>query len=309
LRVLITVQANETDAGKRLDQFLPEKIPEYSRSRIQEWIKSGRVRVNGVPQKPSFKLRAGETVDVEPGELPSLKAFAEDIPLEILHVDDDVIAVNKPAGVVVHAGAGRHSGTVVNALLHHFKTLSTAGGEERPGIVHRLDKDTSGVLLVARTDTAHRHLAAQFSNREVTKVYLALVQGQVRQAQGRIESRIMRDPVRRVRMTSRLGEGRPALTEYKVIERLPHSTFVEVRIGTGRTHQIRVHMASIGNPVMADTLYGARPAAYGRFFLHAYSIGFVSPGTGKPLTIVAPLPPDLENWLDDERRIIGSGFP
>ena len=286
-----------------MDQFLPEKIPEYSRSRIQDWIKSGRVRVNGAPQKPSFKLRAGETVDVEPGELPSLKAFAEDIPLDILHVDDDLIAVNKPAGVVVHAGAGRHSGTIVNALLHHFKTLSTAGGEERPGIVHRLDKDTSGVLLVARTDTAHRHLAAQFSNRQVTKVYLALVQGQVRQAQGRIEYRITRDPVRRVRMTSRLAEGRPALTEYKVLERLSHSTFVEVRIGTGRTHQIRVHMASIGNPVMGDTLYGARPAAYGRFFLHAHSIRFISPGTGKPLAIVAPLPPELERWLGDARAV------
>jgi 23S rRNA pseudouridine1911/1915/1917 synthase len=299
-----TIQANESDAGKRLDQFLQERMPEYSRSRIQDWIKSGLVRVNAAaPQKPSFPLRGGESVQVEPAELPSLRAFAEDIPLDILYADDDLIAINKSSGVVVHAGAGRHSGTVVNALLHHFKTLSTTGGEERPGIVHRLDRDTSGVLLVARTDAAHRHLAAQFANREVTKIYLALVHGQVRQAQGRIDARITRDPVRRIRMTSRLGQGRSAITEYKVVERLPKNTLLQVRIGTGRTHQIRVHMSAMGNPVAGDTLYGAPPAPYGRFFLHAHSIQFISPGTGQPLSILAPLPPDLERWLADARAL------
>jgi 23S rRNA pseudouridine1911/1915/1917 synthase len=254
-------------------------------------------------QKPAFTLRGGESVKVEPGDLPSLNAFAEDIPVDILYVDDDLIAINKAAGAVVHAGAGRHSGTIVNALLHHFKTLSTAAGPERPGIVHRLDRDTSGVLLVARTDAAHRHLAAQFSNRQVTKIYLALLDGQVRRDQGRIEFPIARDPVRRVRMTSRLGHGRAASTEYKVLERLPKHTYVEVRIGTGRTHQIRVHMSSIGNPVAGDTLYGGHSAGYGRFFLHAYCIQFLSPGTGRPLTIEAPLPPELRQWLTDARAL------
>jgi 23S rRNA pseudouridine1911/1915/1917 synthase len=289
------------DHGKRLDHFLQECMPEYSRSRIQDWVKAGRVRVNSTVQKSSFVVRGGETIEVEPGELPSLRAFAEEIPLDILHADPDLVAVNKAAGVVVHAGAGRHSGTLVNALLHHFKSLSTVAGEERPGIVHRLDRDTSGVLIVARTDAAHRHLAAQFANREVIKTYSALVEGEVKKESGRIESLISRDPVRRTRMTSRLGHGRAALTEYKVMERLPGKTLLEVRIGTGRTHQIRVHLSSIRHPVSGDTLYGAPRAPYGRFFLHAQSIGFRSPGSGEWLTIEAPMPLELQAWLADLR--------
>jgi 23S rRNA pseudouridine1911/1915/1917 synthase len=301
LIVLHIFEATAADTGKRLDQFLQERLREYSRSRIQQWVKSGRVRVNSHAQKPSFALRGGESIEVEPGELPSLHAYAEDIPLEILYIDSDLIAVNKPAGVAVHAGAGRHSGTLVNALLHHFQSLSTVGGEERPGIVHRLDRETSGVLIVARTDRSHRHLAAQFSGREVKKIYLALVEGDMKKAQGSIETPIARDPVRRVRMTSRLGHGRSASTEYKVLERFAGRTLLEVRIGTGRTHQIRVHMSSLRHPVAGDTLYGAAAAPYGRFFLHAQSIEFRSPSTGDRLKIEAPLPAELQDWLRELR--------
>ena len=185
----------------------------------------------------------------------------------------------------------------MNRLVHHFGALSQVGGELRPGIVHRLDKDTSGVLLVARTDAAHRALAAQFAGRTVEKIYLALVHGKVRADSGRITKPIARDPVRRTRMTAKLESGRAALTEYRVLERFEKFTFLEVRIGTGRTHQIRVHLASIGHPVAGDRLYGAVHAAAQRMFLHAWRIGFVSPATGERVTVEAPLPPDCEDWL------------
>lgn len=277
-------------------------MPDFSRSRLQDWIKNGRVLVDGIRQKPSFALRGRERIEVEPAELAPLRAFAEDIPLDILHVDDDLIAVNKPAGLVVHAGAGQHSGTLVNALLHQFQTLSRVGGDERPGIVHRIDKDTSGVLLVARTDLAHRKLAEQFAARKVEKKYLALVQGVPPQMEGTITAAITRDPVRRTRMTARTGQGRSALTRYKVLEKLGRFAYLEVVIGTGRTHQIRVHMASVGHPVAGDTLYGAAAAGYGRFFLHAWKIAFASPSSGQRIEIEAPLPPDLADWLHNVKR-------
>lgn len=298
-KTLILTTADE--AGKRLDQVLQTHLPEYSRSRLQAWIKSGRVLVNEVAQKASFVIRGGERIQVEPAELPPLRAFAEDIPIEILYLDEDLIAVNKPAGLVVHAGAGQHSGTLVNALLHQFQTLSQMGGDQRPGIVHRIDKDTSGVLLVARTDSAHRKLADQFSGRHVGKTYLALVQGATH-GEGKIATPITRDPVRRTRMTARLAAGRSASTTYKLLEALGPFSYVEVSIGTGRTHQIRVHMASIGHPVAGDTLYGAAPALYGRFFLHAWKIRFISPSRGDLIEIEAPLPRELEEWLHNVRR-------
>jgi 23S rRNA pseudouridine1911/1915/1917 synthase len=297
-----SITTTPEDAGKRLDQLLQTQLPEFSRSRLQDWIKSGRVLVNGCAQKPSFLVRGGEKIDVEPAGLPPLRAFAEDIPIDILYADADVIAVNKPAGLVVHAGAGQHSGTLVNALLHQFQTLSAGTSEERPGIVHRLDKETSGVLLVARTDAAHRNLAEQFSTRKVEKTYLTLVQGRVTQNEGRITSPITRDPVRRTRMTARLGHGRTALTSYKVRERFDRFTYLEVKIGTGRTHQIRVHMASIGHPVAGDTLYGAAATNRGRFFLHAWKIRFMSPSTGEAIELEAPLPPELSDWLHNGIR-------
>jgi 23S rRNA pseudouridine1911/1915/1917 synthase len=284
-------------AGTRLDHFLQSKLTEFSRSRIQDWIKRGRVLVDGREQKASYTLRGGEAIDVEPEAPPPLRAFAEEIALDILYVDDDVIAINKPAGMVVHAGAGRHEGTVVNALLHHFDTLSNVSGEDRPGIVHRIDRDTSGVLLVARNDVAHRTLAEQFSTRSVTKTYLALVQGRVRQDEGRVDRKITRDPARRTRMTARLEAGRHALTYYRVLRRFERFTYLEVRIATGRTHQIRVHMASIGHPVAGDTLYGAAATAHDRFFLHAHRIEFDQPTTGARITVEAPLPEDLHAWI------------
>jgi 23S rRNA pseudouridine1911/1915/1917 synthase len=298
----VQFSVDDFGAGRRLDQFLHEQLAEYSRARIQDWIKSGRVLVNRAAARASQGLRAGDTIEVEPAELPPLKARAEDIPLRVLYEDAAVIAIDKPAGMVVHAGAGIHSGTLVNALLHRFDSLSQIGGELRPGLVHRLDRFTSGVLLVAKTDAAHQDLARQFSSREVEKVYLALVQGRVKNDTGRIDRPISRDPVRRTRMTARLGEGRSAWTEYRVLRRHEKFSYLEVHIGTGRTHQIRVHLASIGYPVVGDTLYGARsePALGGRFFLHAHRIRFRSPATKEEVTIESPLPLDLQGYMGDE---------
>jgi 23S rRNA pseudouridine1911/1915/1917 synthase len=299
---LVTLSATQADVGKRLDQFLHEHLPAYSRARLQDWIRQGRVRVNGAGRRASYVMRAADAVEAEPAELTPLRAGAEDIPLRILYENADLVAIDKPAGMVVHAGAGVHSGTLVNALLHHFSSLSKVGGELRPGIVHRLDRYTSGVLLVAKTDVAHRALAAQFAGREVEKVYIALVHGAVRLEVGRIEKPIARDPVRRVRMTSRLEHGRTASTRYRVLRRWPGFTLLEVRIGTGRTHQIRVHLSSIGHPVAGDRLYGA-PARIEamppleRYFLHAHRIRFLLPSSGEALAVESPLPPELVEWM------------
>ena len=288
--------AMEADTGKRLDHYLQEKLPKYSRARLQNWIKDSLVLVDGKPARASLTLKGGERIEVTPGELPPLQAGPEDLPIEILYEDPSVIAVNKPAGLVVHAGAGAHSGTLVNRLVHHFQALSSVGGKLRPGIVHRLDKGTSGVILVARNDAAHQHLAAQFSGRTVEKTYLALVHGVVKDDAGRITAPISRDPGRRIRMTTKIREGRTALTQYKVIKRFDKFTYLEVRIGTGRTHQIRVHLASIGHPVAGDNLYGAPPLD--RFFLHAWKIGFTSPATGERVQVEALLPEELQQWLE-----------
>jgi 23S rRNA pseudouridine1911/1915/1917 synthase len=289
--------ATSLDTGRRLDQWLHQQLPEHSRSRIQEWIKAGRVLVNGATARASQTLRGGEAVSVEPAQAPPLHATAEDIPLTVLYEDDDVIAIDKPAGMVVHAGAGVHSGTLVNALVHRFDRLSGVGGDLRPGIVHRLDRFTSGVLLVAKTDAAHRKLAAQFAGRKIEKIYLALVHGKIEAETGRIDRPIARDPVRRIRMTTRLDEGRAAWSAYRVLRRFQGFTLLEVKIGTGRTHQIRVHLASIGHPVAGDTVYGAPKQDKGRFFLHAHRIRFQQPSSGEEVVVVSPLPPDLDAWL------------
>jgi 23S rRNA pseudouridine1911/1915/1917 synthase len=299
--VVETFTVSPDKAGSRLDHYLAAMMPAYSRARMQEWIEAGRVRVDGAARKASYKLRGGEAVEVEPAVQKSLKASPEEIPLEILYEDADVVAINKPAGMVVHAGAGRHEGTLVNALLHHFGTLSVVGGELRPGIVHRLDKGTSGVMLAARHDAAHRELARQFASRTVEKTYLALVEGVVRQETGRIDKRITRDPVRRTRMTARLESGREAHTAYRVMERFIRYTLLEVKIGTGRTHQIRVHLSSIGHPIAGDTLYGAAAnpagmAVLGRPWLHSHRLTFAQPSTGEEITIEAPAPEELEAW-------------
>ncbi|MGH9721899.1 MAG: RluA family pseudouridine synthase [Bryobacteraceae bacterium] len=293
----IPLRATREHGGLRLDHFLQKRLPEFSRARLQEWIKSGLVTVNGKAAKVSQPLREGDAIAVIPAPLEPLRATPEDIPLDVLYEDADVAAINKPSGMVVHAGAGVRAGTLVNALVHRFGALSTAGGELRPGIVHRLDRETSGVILVAKSDAAHQSLARQFASRRVEKHYVALVHGVVKKDGGRIDRPIARDPVRRVRMTTRLDSGRPAWTEYRVRHRYGAFTLLDVRIGTGRTHQIRVHLASIGHPVVGDRLYGAPAATLGRNFLHAARIRFESPSGGHPVEVDAPLPKELQDWL------------
>ncbi|BDC48720.1 pseudouridine synthase [Bryobacterales bacterium F-183] len=299
---MISVPVTTSDAGRRLDHFLQASLPQFSRSRLQEWIKDGRVLVNAkAVTKTSLVLKGTEAITVEPAAPPPLHAVAEDLPVEVLYEDADVVAVNKPAGIVVHAGAGNHKGTLVNRLVHRFETLSSVGGDARPGIVHRLDKDTSGVILVAKNDAAHRALAEQFSSRTTEKIYLALVQGLVKPDADKITLKISRDPQRRVRMSAREDVGRTALTEYKVQERFAAAkcTYLRIRIGTGRTHQIRVHMSTIGHPIVGDGLYGGstRMGLKDRFFLHAHRIRFDSPTTGERITVEAPLPDDLAAFL------------
>jgi 23S rRNA pseudouridine1911/1915/1917 synthase len=287
--------AEEADRGKRLDAFLHERLPNFSRSRLQQWIREGRARVHGTAAKTSCLLRGGERVEFEPGALPPLRAEAEDIPLPVLYEDASAVVIDKPPGMAVHPGAGLHSGTVVNALLHRFAALSTVGGDFRPGIVHRLDRFTSGVLLVAKTDEAHHDLAAQFQMREVEKIYLALVEGRMEGA-GRIRKPIARDPKNRARMTARLEFGRAALTDWEAIEHFSEFTLLRIRLGTGRTHQIRAHLASTGHSVAGDRLYGASPSSWNRYFLHACRLGFRSPATGERVLVESPLPPDLIAW-------------
>lgn len=291
----MNLSAESADRGKRLDAFLRDRLPEYSRSRLQQWIRESRVRVDGAAAKASHLIRGGENVSVEPGTMPPLRAEAEDIPLTILYEDASAVAIDKPAGMAVHPGAGLHHGTAVNALLYRFAALSSIGGDFRPGIVHRLDRFTSGVLLVAKTDEAHRDLAAQFAKREVEKIYLALVEGRL-EGSGRIRKPIARDPRNRARMTARLGTGRPSLTDWETAECFEGFTLLRIRLGTGRTHQIRAHMAAAGHPVAGDRLYGAKESPWNRYFLHAHRLGFRSPATGGRVIVESPLPPELVEW-------------
>jgi len=312
----LTVPAEQ--ARERLDRFLVSQVPEVSRARIQQLIAGGRVRVNSAAAKPSLRLREGDRVELLGSPAPPpLKAFAEDIPLDVVFEDDSLAVINKPAGMIVHAGAGARSrsGTLVNALLHRFGSLSGVSGELRPGIVHRLDKHTSGLIVVAKNDLAHRRLAEQFSRREVKKTYLALVHGWMKQERGTIASAIARDRIRRTRMTTRARHGREAVSHWRVLRRIQSRfgkfSLLELKIDTGRTHQIRVHLASLGHPVAGDGLYGAprelkdtrgSKLALGRNFLHAAAIELVHPGTGGPVCFARPLPPDLEEFLSHLER-------
>jgi 23S rRNA pseudouridine1911/1915/1917 synthase len=288
----------------RLDVYLAAQLPELSRTRVQELIGEGRVRVDHREARASHRVAAGDKIEIEILERPALTAEAEDIPLDVLYQDDEVVVVNKAAGMVVHAGAGHARGTLVNALLHRLSSLP--GGPLRPGIVHRLDRGTSGVLVVARTDTAHRRLAEQFRTRTVRKTYLALLEGVLKPESGSIQLPISRDKQRRVRMTARAGTGREARTDWRVLWRGARYTLVEIELHTGRTHQIRAHFAALGRPIVGDTLYGAaaRPRAgsqnldpLGRPFLHAARIGFEHPASGQPMEFRAPVPPELRNCI------------
>jgi len=347
MRFPITVFVPPEAASQRLDQFLTTQIPDVSRARVQQLLEEEMVLVNGSAAKRSLRLKGGEQITILGDPQPAtLRAIAEDIPLNIVYEDDDLAVVNKPAGMIVHAGAGatddeRNRGTLVNALLHRFGRLSVVGGEVRPGIVHRLDKETSGLIVVAKNDLAHRKLAKQFSSREVKKRYVALVHGWPTKDTGTINTAITRDAVRRIRMTTRGHGGRAAVTHYEVRERIgsPFGKFalLDVRIETGRTHQIRVHMASLGHPVVGDALYGAPrelrvvgarskgsvrkvsgsgkvehgsvganaqriSLSLARNFLHAAAIEFAHPRTSEPLAFTAPLPLELMHFLEEIRQ-------
>lgn len=308
-------------AGQRLDAWLAAQLENVSRARVQLLLSESKVLVNAAPAKPSLKLRGGESIEVlrEPAP-PPLHAIPESIPLDIVYEDRELSVINKPAGMMVHAGSGatdsaRNRGTLVNALLSHYAELSHSTDPIRPGIVHRLDKQTSGLIIVARNDAAHLKLSEMFSRRQIRKTYIALVHGALKQEKGTINAPISRDAIRRTRMTTRREEGaRTAISHYTVLDRFESRfgkfTLVSVRIETGRTHQIRVHLASIGHPVVGDTLYGApatitipgpkkksapepQSLSLNRNFLHAAELEFAHPITGKPLTLTAPLPEEL----------------
>jgi 23S rRNA pseudouridine1911/1915/1917 synthase len=311
---VLSFEVAQSEAGERLDRVVTSYCPELSRTRVKELIDGGLVQVDGKPSKGAHRLHGGEKIQVHPRQRPPLRARAESIPLEILYEDADIIAVNKAAGMTVHAGTGNPSGTLVNALLGRGQALSQSGGALRPGIVHRLDKDTSGVILIAKTDAAHARLGEAFRQRTVNKTYIALVEGSFEQTSGRIELAIGRDPVRRVRMAAeqknwhggKIGNPRAARTDWRALLRIDATTLLEVQLHTGRTHQIRVHFSALKHPIVGDTLYGAAAQlrvgdvtlpALGRNFLHAAKIVFSHPRTGERMELRAPLTPELKEFL------------
>lgn len=296
--------ADADNEGNRLDRFLAGEVADYSRSQIQKLIEGGRVTHSRLKApKSNSEIRDGDVIGIELPEAEASTALAEDIPLEILFNDSDLVVVNKPAGMVVHPAAGNPSGTLVNALLHHIKDLSGIGGERRPGIVHRLDKGTSGVMVVAKNDETHRELSRQFHDREVQKEYVALAWGLVQQRK-RIEAAIGRDPKNRIKMSTRASRARSAVTRVTWARDLRGVTLLRVVIATGRTHQIRVHLSAIGHPIVGDSLYGGvhrrvphplrAVTKLSRPFLHAERLAFTHPRTKEWLEFTAPIPADLE---------------
>jgi len=305
-----SLKVQGSEAGARLDTWVARQLPELSRARVQALMAEGAVRLGGRLARSSLRVHGGEEVTVELPDPVAAVPAPEELPLTIVHEDARLLVVDKPAGMTVHPGAGRLSGTLVNALLHHVRDLSGVGGVLRPGIVHRLDRGTSGLMVVAKDDETHRALAAQFASRGVEKEYLAIVQGVPRARQGVIESPIGRDPVHRRKMSVRAPRGRAARSTYTVVEVLDGAALLRVRIHTGRTHQIRVHLASLGHPVAGDAAYGgtrtpssrraaARTALEGltRPALHAARLAFTHPGTGERLQFESRLPPDLQDLL------------
>jgi 23S rRNA pseudouridine1911/1915/1917 synthase len=306
------------EAGERLDRVVAGHCKELSRTRAQELIEASLVLVDGHAAKGSSRVREGQRVSVEERARPPMTAEAEAIPLEVLYEDEDVIVINKAAGMTVHAGAGNPTGTLVNALLGRGQGLSQAADLLRPGIVHRLDKDTSGAIVVAKNDFAHAKVAEDFRQRVVKKTYLALVEGALGEERGRIELAISRDPLRRTRMTTRrsaiLQNAREARTDWRVLARFAETTLLEVQLHTGRTHQIRVHFAALKHPVVGDTLYGATGQlrvgktilpALERNFLHAAKLEFRQPRTQEWVEVRAPLPGELREYLRKLSAAVG----
>ena len=295
--------------GQRLDHFLTGQEPFLSRSQVQRLMDKGLVLVNARQARPSLRLRAGDLIRMTVPPPEEVTLAPEAIPLDIVYEDEDLLVVNKPAGMVVHPAAGHHRGTLVNALLDHCPDLSGIGGYLRPGIVHRLDKDTSGLLLVSKSDLAHQGLSAGLKARQIKRKYLALVCGEVRSGQGLIDAPLGRDPKDRKRMAVVAG-GRTARTHYRIKERFTGYTLLDMELETGRTHQIRVHLAYAGYPVAGDPVYGPRrnPLHLPGQALHAYRIVFTHPRTDEPLTFEAPLPPVFKDVLDLLRRSSQKGF-
>lgn len=287
-------------AGERLDVYLARRLQDFSRSEVQRFIDLGRVVVNGTAKKPSYKLRDGDLVEADVVIPEAVATGAEDIPLRILHSDPDIIVVDKPAGMIVHPGAGARRGTLVNALLHHFPDIRGIGDEDRPGIVHRLDKETSGVIVVARSLVAYGELLRQFKAREIEKVYLALVLGRLPSTVGRFDWPIGRHVKHGQRMSIKTRKPRSAITDYRVQKVFKDFSLLEIRPITGRTHQIRVHLTAAGHPLAGDRRYGSGGRAKARFprlFLHAHRLAFRHPVSRQPLEFLSPLPDDLASVL------------
>jgi 23S rRNA pseudouridine1911/1915/1917 synthase len=285
-------------AGLRLDRFLADQLPQFSRSRIQQLIRENLVHLNGENARTRELLRTGDVVDLTEPPPQKIDNQPENIPLDVLFEDRDLIVINKPAGLVVHPGAGHREHTLVNALLHHCTELSGIGGMERPGIVHRLDKETSGCMVVAKNDEAHRNLSEQFAERTVEKIYLALAAGKLRRNSGTMEEKIGRHPVHRQRMSVATTKGRSAKTEYRVHRSGNELSLVECRLHSGRTHQIRVHLHHLGHPVLGDKVYAPKFAKnFPRQMLHAWKLGFSHPRTKEWKNFEASLPADFEQAL------------
>ncbi|EPH95469.1 pseudouridine synthase, RluA family [Enterococcus faecalis 13-SD-W-01] len=296
---LTTVIQEETG---RIDKVLTEIFSEHSRSQIQQWIKEEAVFVNGNVVKSNYKVKKGDQIRIEIPEAETLDVVAEDLPLEIVYEDQDVAVINKPQGMVVHPSAGHAHGTLVNALMYHIKDLSTINGVIRPGIVHRIDKDTSGLLMVAKNDHAHEALAKQLKDKTSLRRYVALVHGEISHEKGEINAPIGRSKVNR-KMQSVREDGKPAVTHFTVLERFEGFTLVELQLETGRTHQIRVHMQYIGYPLAGDPVYGPKKTLKGHGqFLHAKMLGFTHPTTQQQMVFEAPLPEIFEKTLDKLRK-------
>ena len=305
----ISLQADETYMDERLDKFLSAMLPDQSCSYLQKIIKDGNVLVNGEPKKSSYRLEDGDEVTADLPELKSPDIEPENIPLDILYEDDSILMVNKPKGMVVHPSAGHYTGTLVNAVLWHCQgQLSGINGVSRPGIVHRIDKDTTGVLVVCKNDAAHNAVAAQLKEHSITRKYRAIVHGVIKEDEGTVDAPIGRHPTERKKMASGVKNGKRAVTHYRVLERFQGYTYVECQLETGRTHQIRVHMASIHHPLLGDTVYG--PAKDSHHLegqtLHAMVLGLIHPVTGEYLEMEAPLPEYFENLLKKFRAMSGN---